>query len=133
MIRCELECLATRLAALNMTEDDFKRLDKIMDEFEIALRSGKYEKIISELNKEFHLAIYKKSNNAQLFKMIVDLWARSQLIPSAFSQSGDHRKESHKEHKLILKALRAGKGEMAGEITRKQKVRAWEAISKFIE
>ena len=43
-IRCELECLGTRLAALNMTEDDFKRLDKIMDEFEIVLRSGKYEK-----------------------------------------------------------------------------------------
>ena len=131
-IRCELECLATRLAASNMKQEDFNKLGKIIGEFEKILRSGKYEKSISELNKEFHMAIYKKSNNAQLFKLIVDLWARSQLIPSVFSRSGDRRKQSHQEHKSILEALRAGKGDLAASITREQKQRAWKTIANVL-
>ena len=130
-IRRELECLATRMAAPNMKENDFKKLDEINEEFEQVIQSDKYEKRISEINKEFHLFIYKKSNNTLLFKMIVDLWSRSQLIPSGFAQSLNNRIQSHKEHKLILKALKAGNGDLAAEITHKQKLRAWEEMVKY--
>jgi DNA-binding GntR family transcriptional regulator len=40
---------------------------------------------------------------------------------------------SLEEHKLILKALREGRGKVAGQLVRRQKMEAWNAILKFME
>ena len=55
------------------------------------------------------------------------------MVRSVFLMAPDRCAESLEEHKLILEALRAGKGKAAGQLVGRQKMAAWNAILKFME
>jgi DNA-binding GntR family transcriptional regulator len=132
IIRSELEALATRLAVKYLKEADFTRLERNLEKYEEALRAGK-SAVFSNLNKEFHLEIYKSSPYKGLFKMISEAWEKSQMIRGTFRLPDSLREKSLKEHRLILNALKRGNGKTAGEITRRQKINSYKAFSRFIE
>ncbi len=132
IIRSTLEALATQLACPYIKSEDFQRLEKILGKYEDTFRAGKYE-ALSELNKEFHLEIYRCSPYKSLFKMIVEIWERSKMIRHAFSLPSSLREQSMKEHRLILQLLRKGNGEEAAELVRKQKIASWKVISTLME
>lgn len=132
IVRSELEGLATRLAVKYLKDADFAKLERNLEKYKEALRAGKNE-LLSALNKQFHLEIYKCSPYKSLFKMIVDIWEKSQMIRSTFRLPSSLHEKSLREHRAILKALRMGDGETAGEITRRQKIAALAAILKIIE
>jgi DNA-binding GntR family transcriptional regulator len=131
MIRVELEILATRLACKHITNENLTKLEKIIMDSEQAIQLGKYEKF-RELNKQFHIQVYRSTPFQILATMIVDLYEKLQLVPT-LPWSEERVRRSLGEHKLILKALVERNEKLATEVLRRQKEARWHAISESVE
>lgn len=132
MVRGELEGLATRLAARFLTEKDFKALERIFSEADQAVQSKQYA-TLAEINKRFHFAIYSCLPYKMLIKMISDLWDKSLMLPNIFVHSIARCRQSQKDHKQIIEALRMGKVKRAERIIVKQKIDALKHLTKCIQ
>jgi DNA-binding GntR family transcriptional regulator len=132
MIRGEMEALATRLAAPYLNEVDISFLEKKIQEMESAMREKHY-RMLSSLNRDFHLRIYKAAPYPYLYKLIVDLWEKSNRAQSVYILSPERATVSIKEHKEILEALRQKDGILAEKLMRGQKKRSLETIINMIE
>ena len=62
-----------------------------------------------------------------------DLWDKARMQPLVFTYSIDRWRQSQKEHKLIVKALKKGDGNTASEIVKKQQLDASNHLWKFLE
>ena len=62
------------------------------------------------------MEIYDCTPYKLLLRIISDLWASSHMVRSVFLMAPDRCAESLEEHRLILEALRAGKGKAAGQL-----------------
>lgn len=133
MIRSELEGLAARLASAHIKKGDIARLEKIQEEHKKAIQSGDPRKI-AELNQKFHFTIYGSSPYKHLYDMIYNLWANANIsrINSVFFLSPGRGEETLHEHEEIVEALKRGDGDLASDIIKKQKVMAFEVLSKVI-
>ncbi|MFO1445599.1 FCD domain-containing protein [Bacillus sp. Bva_UNVM-123] len=69
------------------------------------MRRKNYEKY-SELNSDFHMSIYKKSENNLLISLIVDLWKNANRYDSVFDRNDAYIQKSTEEHYAILKLLK---------------------------
>jgi len=123
MVRAELEGLATRLSTAYLSEKDFKELDRINREGDILVKTKSYRQL-AELNKKFHFKIYQSLPHQVILKMISDLWDKARMLPHLFIYSAERCKQSQKEHKLIVKALKKDDGETASDIIKKQNIDA---------
>jgi DNA-binding GntR family transcriptional regulator len=132
LIRAELEGLATRLSINYLAEKDFRELDRLNREGDILLKNKSYRQL-AELNKKFHFTIYRSLPYNVITKMISDLWDRARMQPHVFTYSVDRCRQSQKEHKLVVKALKKGDGNAASEIVKKQKIDASNHLWKFLE
>jgi len=131
MIRGELEGLATRLAVGFLSEKDLKALEKINLEYGNAIQSMQYAKL-ADLNKKFHFTIYNCIPYKMLVKMISDLWDKSLMLPNIFVHSVTRCRQSYKDHKQIVDALRKGNAQRAEQIIIKQKIDALRHLTKYI-
>jgi DNA-binding GntR family transcriptional regulator len=133
ILRSDLEALATRLAAKYMQQEDFEKLDKILDRwYSEAIREGKRE-VMVKLNRQFHMEIYKCSPYHGLCKMIADIWDKCLLIRHAYRLPSALHEESIKEHRQILEHLKKGNGKAAARIVERQKIASWNSIARYIE
>ena len=131
MIRAELEGLATRLSTTYLSEKDFKELDRINQEGDVLVNTESYGQL-TELNKKFHFKIYQSLPHHVILKMISDLWDKTRMLPNVFIYSDKRSRQSQKEHKQIVKALKKGDGESASEIIRKQNIDAGNHLLEFL-
>ena len=133
MIRSELEGLAARLASKHIKGSDIAKLEKIQEEHKKAIESED-PKRIADLNQQFHFTIYRSSPYKHLYNMISNLWANANIsrINSIFFLSPGRGEETLKEHEQIIEALRRGDGDLACKIIKRQKVIAFEILSKLI-
>lgn len=132
LIRAELEGLATRLSINYLSEKDFKELDRLNREGDVLVKNKSYRQL-AELNKKFHFTIYQSLPHNVITKMISDLWDKARMQPHVFTYSVDRCRQSQKEHKLVVKALKKGDGNTAGEIVKKQKLDASKHLWKFLK
>jgi DNA-binding GntR family transcriptional regulator len=132
IIRGEMEALATRLAAPYLSEVDISFLEKKIEEMESAMKEKHY-RVLSSLNQDFHLRIYKAAPYPYLYKLIVDLWEKSNRAQSVFILSPERAVVSIREHKQILEALRRKDGVLAERLIRGQKKRSLKTIINMIE
>ena len=129
LMRIELEVLATKLAAPVATEKDIAALEKLILKADRAVQADKLEKL-GPLNKEFHLRIYQIGPYPLLYKTVVDLWDRFELMQCVFSLVPKRAISSHEEHKKILSALADKNGRLAGRLVREHKNRTKKAIER---
>ncbi len=132
LIRGELERLAAKLAVKYLTEKEFNEMERIHKEGELALQNNNFQKL-AELNKKFHFKIYNATPHKLLLKMISDLWDKARMLPHVFTYSTERCRQSQKEHKMILDALRKGDGKTAGQIIKKQKIDASNDLYEFMK
>jgi DNA-binding GntR family transcriptional regulator len=132
LIRAELEGLATRLSINYLSEKDFKELDRLNLEGDVLVKNKSYRQL-AELNRKFHFTIYRSLPHNVITKMISDLWDKARMQPHVFTYSVDRCRQSQKEHKLVVKALKKGDGHTASEIVKKQKIDASNHLWKFLE
>lgn len=131
-LRIELEGLATRLAAEHLEEEHFKQLRAILDESKDAFKEKDYARF-ETLNVDFHMGIYRHSDNQLLVKTIEELWKNTRRYPSLFNQNDEHIKLSIQEHEDIFNALFRKDGTLAENIMLKHKARAGKEILRITQ
>jgi DNA-binding GntR family transcriptional regulator len=111
-IRAALETLALRHAIPNMTKADFVRADGLITIMDDERDPRKW----SELNWEFHAALYSPAHMPRLFEHIRMLHSNVARYVVLYLASVDYHAEAQRQHRLILQLCRAG--EVAEAIAR---------------
>jgi DNA-binding GntR family transcriptional regulator len=122
-IRAELEALAVRRAAAEITADQLAELRRILDAMAEAEASGDIA-AYGRLNREFHLCAYAAQSFAKLRSMIGSLWDSTDWCRRIFSTDTESLRASSAEHEAIYDALARGDGDAAAAMIRAQKQRA---------
>lgn len=107
-IKAVLEGYAARLACERLTETDLQELAECNAEFCEAFQAGDAKKC-GELNKKFHLRMYRDIKERELVFMIEELWRKYSITKMVFSLSPDRTEGSVREHEQILELLRQRK------------------------
>jgi DNA-binding GntR family transcriptional regulator len=114
-IRIELEGLAIHTAIQNLTDEDFSRLEGLIEEHDLALKRREVARA-SKINGEFHNLIISRCPNQRLQKTLLlldDHLKRYRLLSIA---QGKRMEKSIPEHRAIFDALKkrdAGSAEKA--------------------
>lgn len=103
-VRTALEGIAAKSAVNNLSNADIEVLEKMVED------SKKYLEPLDfigywKFNREFHLTMYKFSNNERLYRMIEDLYNCSKRYPQFFTKK-EELKNSIYEHEIMLVVLR---------------------------
>jgi len=122
-IRAELEALAVRRAAAEITAEQLAELRRILDAMAEAEASGDIA-AYGRLNREFHLSAYAAQSFAKLRSMIGSLWDSTDWCRRIFSTDTESLRASSAEHEAIYDALVRGDGDAAAAMIRAQKQRA---------
>ncbi len=132
LMRIELEGLATRLSVPHMKEEDIVALHGYVNEAERDIEKGEIDKL-GALNKKFHLKIYNTAPYPYLYKTIVDLWGKIEMMNCIFAYVPKRAVPSWGEHKEILKALEEGNASRAARLVMQQKNRTRKALEKTLK
>lgn len=132
LMRIELEALATKLSVAHMDRADISELKDLVNQAERAIEQNEIG-VLGALNKSFHLKIYRTAPYPFLFKTIVDLWERFELMQCVFAYVPERAVPSWDEHKVIVEALEEGDAERAAKLVRQQKNRTKRALEKILQ
>lgn len=105
MIRARLEGLCARMAAEEITKEQFDRLEEITMLSEFHEQKKNYQQLF-ELDSQFHEILYTASASKMLDHLLADFHHYVQRVRK-FALKGEERAaKSIKEHKQILEAIR---------------------------
>ncbi|MCX7938618.1 MAG: GntR family transcriptional regulator [Thermoflexales bacterium] len=111
-MRIALETLALRRAAPRLTRADFIRLESL-----IAIMDGETTPLKwSELNWEFHAALYHPCGMPRLLETVRTLHANVQRYLVVYLASSDYHAEAQSQHRAILARCREGDAEAAANL-----------------
>lgn len=111
-IRIALETRALRLAMPNYTAKDLKAARAILREYDASEHPRRW----TELNLEFHLALYRPCRRPRLVKMIEDVVRGMSLHLRQHISHTVGRGDPQAEHRDILKACQAGDADRAASL-----------------
>jgi DNA-binding GntR family transcriptional regulator len=103
-IRHSLEVLASINAMDNITEEEIKKIEELLDLTEQKNKEGKVEEVI-RLFGEFNSKIYEASRMKRLAGMISRLNEYLQRFRNISISENERREKGLKEHREILKAI----------------------------
>jgi DNA-binding GntR family transcriptional regulator len=106
-IVASLELLAGRLALPRLTPEDIARLREINRKLGEA-RGRQDVRTRLELNNQFHHVFSERSGNQRLCDLLNDLRMQLARLELWYYSSGEHTRESVREHDEIIRALEAG-------------------------
>lgn len=113
IVREELECLATRLAAVKISERNLRRLEDAVIEEERAFEEKNLE-LYLEVNETFHKVIAEASGNRVLAEYIENILARTNAYVVFYDPFYDlEENPSIAQHKEIVRALKGKNAEKA--------------------
>jgi DNA-binding GntR family transcriptional regulator len=124
-IRIALETRAMRLAMPNLTPADFRAAREIMRRYDAADHPREW----TELNLEFHLALYRPCGRARLVRMIEELVRGISIHLRRYISHTVGRRNPQAEHKDLLKACVAGDVELAVRLTQQHIERTQAALA----
>jgi len=101
-IRIGLETRAVRLAIPRMKAADFAAIADVLDRYARATTPAQW----SELNLDFHLALYRPSGMPRLVRMIEDLIRGTERYIRVYVSFVVGRDQPLEEHRRILRACR---------------------------
>lgn len=116
-LRAMLEPDLIRRAVPQLTESDFTRAEMLLADYAAAIAKGDTE-AYGELNREYHLSLYRASGRNQTLELVrvllanTDRYTRVQL---AMSDGATAR--AKREHAALLEFCRAGDAENAARLT----------------
>jgi len=116
-LRAMLEPDLIRRAVPLLDESDFARAETVLAEYAAAIARGDLE-AYGELNREYHLSLYRASGRNQTLELVrvllanTDRYTRVQL-----SMSDGATARAKREHAALLELCRAGDAEGAARLT----------------
>lgn len=111
-LRGILEGYAVRLAYPNLSETDFVRLKDTIEQMDKAIAKNDFG-LMGDLNTEFHMIIYRASQNTILIQLIEDFLQKTFLARLVFKFKPYRSIESNNEHRQIVAALENGMADIA--------------------
>jgi DNA-binding GntR family transcriptional regulator len=123
-IRIALETRALKLAVPQLAPADIRRAREIMRRYDASDSPRQW----SELNLEFHLALYRPSGRTRLVKMIEELVRGVSVHLRQHVSLTVGRGQPQSEHKEILAACEAGDARRAAQLTERHIERTQAAL-----
>lgn len=105
-VRARLEGLAAEEAAERLTRVDLARMEDLYDAMEDASAAADDERL-AILNNRFHRVIAEASGNAYLQAMLADIHEVFDRFRATALALPGRREDAHREHGLLIAALRA--------------------------
>jgi len=105
-IRGVLEGLAGVEASQNLTKENFKVLENLIEEMDACSAESDYDRF-GNLNRRFHKLIYNASKMELLIKLLDRFWDNGNRYATFFQYLPEIVKRSIKNHREIVQALRA--------------------------
>jgi DNA-binding GntR family transcriptional regulator len=131
-IKGVLEGYATRVAIDYHTPEDVKNLYGLVEEMRECLKNKAFSQY-SELNKAFHLEIYKRIPQTELYDLICDLWKKWAITKTVFSLSNELIMESLEEHAEIVRMIKDKEYDAVEFYVRNHKFKAGEYMSRRLD
>ncbi len=128
-VREVLECMAAQLASVNISEQTITQMEKNLAEQEQVIKSNDLV-AYSQLDFDFHAAVYNSSLNSFLIEMLFDI--KKKMRPMV-KHMNTILEELYQDHLAILNALRIRDSEAAAEGFRIHNERMKKLIRKAIE
>lgn len=122
-IKGVLEAFATRLSVDYLSVNDIARLRDINEAMRVACELGNFLEF-SELNKEFHMSIYRRIPQKELLNIISDLWSKWSMTKDVFSIAPGITTKSYQEHERILLLIEQRRYADVEQYVRKHKFKA---------
>lgn len=110
-MRERIEPLLLRYSAEGLNREALHSLSEIAERMETLDDPDKFV----ELDREFHLSMYRGSNTSLLGDLVVKLWNKTHPYRLAYTRSVDERQREvfHDEHRMLLRALADGDLDLA--------------------
>ena len=131
-LRGILEGYAVRLAVDLITPEDLAELEHLIGKMEQAI-AGKNHTLMGQLNVKFHRKIYTLSGNNTLISLIDNLWEKTFFARLVFKFKPYRAKDSNKEHRMIVDALKAGNAQKAEKLIIRQSDKTLNLLNKHME
>lgn len=131
-LRGVLEGYAVRLAADLITQEDLDELEQLIEKMEQAV-TDKDHTLMGQLNVKFHRKIYTVSGNKTLISLIDNLWEKTFFARLVFKFKPYRAKDSNKEHRMIIDALKDGNAKKAEKLIIRQSDKTLTLLNKHIE
>lgn len=102
-----LEGFATKLAVENLTQEDIDHISKVNMEMKEAMEKED-SSLFSKKNLEFHTYICERCGNAELLKILHNLWKRWAITTQVFFGSDEIRRmrDSFEDHERIIEMIK---------------------------
>lgn len=113
-IRLALEPLAVELATATASDEELAAIQKLHEEFCLAVQLEPAGLRPPELNSRWHMLVYRTSHSQQLIEFIEKLW-RVMGMTKYYSMHGE---SSVVEHQAVLEAMLARRAATAGRLMR---------------
>ncbi|WP_170388132.1 GntR family transcriptional regulator [Ruegeria atlantica] len=114
-IRIALECRALELAVPNMIESDFTSIRKLLDDYAVRTEVSEW----SELNQQFHQAIYEPCGNREILTLIASVQQKLGRYLRILVTEIRGLQRPMREHAEILTACEDGRIEDAVQLLRR--------------
>lgn len=129
LMRMRLEPLLQELAIPKLNAEVLGRAEDLLTHMD---QPGLSATEIGELNWQFHACLYQPAQRPTLFAVVEHLQRQCQRYIGYQSLSLNYQARSQTEHRLLLDALRQGKGELAVRLLREHISEAGQALVKFL-
>jgi DNA-binding GntR family transcriptional regulator len=100
-----LEGLAVRLAVPNLTDDDLRRLEELVDTMADHGRCGEIEELM-EADAQFHGLIHERARNSRLERIASEVRRQMERFEYTFFSSPSALEASLKRHRNLVQVLR---------------------------
>ncbi|WP_263265138.1 GntR family transcriptional regulator [Pseudomonas entomophila] len=128
-LRILLETEALRQSVPALTEEDFNEADRVIDQ----MVTEKNYSVMGELNKQFHLALYRKAHNRRLMTLVsVGLDEEERFLRFNLEAMG-LGEVSQDDHRELVAAAREGNVDLAVELLTQHLRRGIQAITEYLE
>lgn len=114
-IRCRLEGLCAKWAAVHITKEQLDELEEIVFRAEFHAKKGNAEQLV-ELDNQFHETLYQAANSKELQRVLSDFHHYLQRIRKITLTDTNRAMESNKEHMMIVEALKEHDAKKAEEL-----------------
>jgi DNA-binding GntR family transcriptional regulator len=114
-LRKTLECFATRLAVPQLTAEDLRDFERILDEAVAALKRRDMDTYAAR-DREFHQSIARRSGNAALIETLARLDLQIQICRLIANESREFAERAARERDEILGALHDRDADRASDL-----------------
>lgn len=115
-VRMRLEGLASELCAERISTEALDELEEAVSLAEYYIAKNDTEKL-KELDTRFHSIIYYASGNRMLCRILTELHKNIKAYRKLSLSVTGRGENSHREHRLILEAIKRKEGKRADELT----------------